>query len=143
MAYYPLSYILIVLLGFFVKVTYFYNLLFGIFSKTRSRGGAECRKGCQGIPINLHMLNTILAKRGWPLIGCTDSPHFSSSSPTLLYLRPRVRSAFIFRAHFCTTTVAANTITALPYTLLLPRWRVSCLRISPRSSILRIYQAFI
>jgi len=26
------------------------------FSRMRSRGGAECRKGCQGIPINLHML---------------------------------------------------------------------------------------
>jgi len=39
-----------------VKVTYFYNFLFGFFSKTRARGGVECRKGCQGIPINLHML---------------------------------------------------------------------------------------
>ena len=45
------------LLGFFVKVTHFYNFLFGFFSKTRARGGVECRKGCQGIPINLHMLN--------------------------------------------------------------------------------------
>ncbi len=44
-----------------MKVTYFYNFLFGFFSKTRARGGVECRKGCQGIPINLHML---IAKHG-------------------------------------------------------------------------------
>ncbi len=39
-----------------MKVTHFYNFLFGFFSKTRAPGGVKCRKGCQGIPINLHML---------------------------------------------------------------------------------------
>jgi len=39
---------MILVVFFFRKMLEFYRM--------RSRGGAECRKGCQGIPINLHML---------------------------------------------------------------------------------------
>jgi len=47
MAYYPLSYILIVLLGVFVKVTHFYNLLLEFFLK-RGRGvGLSIEKGAK------------------------------------------------------------------------------------------------
>jgi len=45
-----------------ILVVFFFKKILD-FSRMRSRGGAECRKGCQGIPINLHMLKAGEEKR--------------------------------------------------------------------------------